>query len=112
MSCADPLVERIAREQRAARARADRLRSLLPVAAAKLRARGASRVLLFGSLATGAEPHAASDVDLAVAGLDADAIAESTMELEALTGARVDIVALERAPDRLLTRIARDGKDV
>jgi predicted nucleotidyltransferase len=105
-------VERIARRQREAQARAQRLRGLLPAAATRLRARGASRVVLFGSLATGAEPHAESDIDLAVAGLDDDAIAESTLELEALTGARIDLVALERAPSRLRSRIARDGKEV
>jgi predicted nucleotidyltransferase len=64
------------------------------------------------SLATGAEPHADSDIDLAVAGLDDDAIAEVTLELEALAGVRVDLVALERGPARLLARIERDGKEV
>jgi predicted nucleotidyltransferase len=109
---ADPLVERIAAARREARSRAERLRTLVPVAAAKLRARGASRVVLFGSLATGAEPHAGSDIDLAVAGLDDDAIAEATLELEALAEVRVDLVALERGPERLLARIERDGKEL
>lgn len=112
VSLADPLVERIARQQCVARARADRLREILPAVAAKLRRRGASRVVLFGSLATGAEPHAGTDIDLAVAGLDAEAIAEATLELESFAGAEVDVVGLEQASPRLHARIARDGKEL
>ena len=108
----DPLVDRIARRQAADRARAQRLRALIPVVASVLRARGATRVVLFGSLATGAEPHAASDVDLAIVGLSDDAIADATLEIEAITGAKVDLVGLETASPSLVRRIAEDGIEV
>ena len=110
MGHADPLVERIAARQDAAQRRADRLRGLLPVLADKLRARGASRIVLFGSLATGSLLHADSDIDLAVSGLSMNAFADCTLELEAITHCRVDLVALERTPPRLLSNITRDGK--
>lgn len=108
----DPLVERIAVQQAADRARAARLRALVPELARRLRERGATRVVLFGSLATGTEPHEGTDVDLCVRGLDDDARAEATLELEALTDADVDIVAEERASPRLLARIGREGIEV
>jgi predicted nucleotidyltransferase len=108
----DPLVDRIAAEQERARKRAERLRALVPRMAALLRARGARRVRLFGSLATGAEPHAATDVDLCVEGLDEGATADATLALEAVADARVDVVCWESASERLRRRVERDGVEV
>jgi len=90
----------------------ERLRALLPDAAERLRSRGARRVIVFGSLATGAEPHETTDVDLAVEGLDESAIGEATFELEAMFGAKVDLVAIERASSRVAAWISRDGREV
>ena len=103
------LVERIARRQDDARARADALRARVPLLASRLRALGATRVRLFGSLATRAEPHAATDIDLCVEGLDESAAGDALLDLELLAGTRVDIVRWEAATERLRERVARDG---
>jgi predicted nucleotidyltransferase len=111
----DPLTARIARRQDADRARADRVRSLVPTLAAALRARGATRVVLFGSLALPAEhatPHAGTDVDLAVGGLDERAAGDATFDRMELAGTKVDVVRLESASPRLLRAIERDGVEV
>lgn len=89
MVARDPLIERIAEAQRAARARAQSLRALVPALARELASRGATRVRLFGSLATGSEPHGGTDVDLCVEGMDAAAIVDATEHVEAIAGARV-----------------------
>jgi predicted nucleotidyltransferase len=112
MAESDPLVDRIAARQQVARAHADRLRSLLPELAAALRAMGARRVRLFGSLATGAEPHAGTDVDLCVEGLDDARLADAVFALEARANARVDVVRWESAGDRLRRRVDRDGVEI
>ena len=105
-------MERIARQQEAARTRAANLRSAVPEIARRLERRGATRVRLFGSLATGGQPHEATDVDLCVEGLDDDAIAEALLEVEPLLGARVDIVRWETAGPRLKRRIDSDAMEL
>src|ERR1700692_1797660 len=100
----DPLVERIAHAQDAAASRAARLRGLLPRLAAELRARGASRIRAFGSLVTGATPHANTDVARCVWGLAAAAADDATLLLERITGARVDLVRWETASERMRRR--------
>jgi predicted nucleotidyltransferase len=112
VSAHDPLVDRLAAAQREARERARRLRAVVPELAYLLRSRGARRVRLFGSLATGAEPHAGTDVDLCVEGLDDSAIADATSALEAMAGARVDLVRWESATERLRRRVDRDGVEL
>ncbi len=106
------MVERIASAQRVARARAERLRATVPELALALRARGAWRVRLFGSLATGAEPHAGTDVDLCVEGLDDTALADILVALEEIAQAEVDLVRWESASERLRRRIDRDAVEV
>ncbi|HKQ67868.1 MAG TPA: nucleotidyltransferase domain-containing protein [Polyangiaceae bacterium] len=108
----DPLVRRIAEEQRRALERADRLRALLPRAVELLQKRGATRVVLFGSLATGVDPHAGTGVDLCVHGLSFEDCADVLLELEALFGSQVDLVHAESAGLRLLRRVARQGKEL
>jgi len=108
----DPLVDRIARAQREARTRSERLRALVPEMAAVLRGRGARRVWLFGSLVTGAQPHAGTDVDLCVEGLDDPSIADATLALEELALARVDLVRWEAASARMRGRVERDGVEI
>ena len=109
----DPLVSRIAADQVRARARARRLREEdVPRLAGELRARGARRVRLFGSLATQAEPHAATDIDLAVDGMEEGAAAEALLALELTVDARIDLVLWETAGERVRRAIERDGVEV
>lgn len=112
MASRDPLVERIADAQRLARARAEGLRALVPTLARELKARGATRVRLFGSLATSAEPHGGTDVDLCVEGLDHAVLADALPLIETLAGTHVDVVRWESASDRLRRRVDRDGVEV
>ena len=84
----------------------------MPDAARLLRQRGASRVVLFGSLATGAPPHERTDVDLAVWGLSERAALDVVLDLEDLFGASVDLVCVETATPTLAARVARDGVEV
>lgn len=95
----------------AARARADALRSELGGAATLLRAAGARRIWLFGSLSDGA-PTRESDVDLGVAGMDPRRYFEVLANLMALFGTRVDLVMMERAPTSLVERIATTGHEL
>ena len=91
-----------------AEARAAVLRERLPEAASLLRALGADRVLLFGSLATG-DVHLGSDVDLAVSALPPSRFFEAVGALSRLLGCDVDLVRLEEAPDSLVDRVEAEG---
>lgn len=107
-----PLVERIARRQADARARADGLRKAVPALARELRALGARRVRLFGSLATGAEPHEGTDIDFCVEGLDESRAAGASLDFETRIKAHVDVVRWEGASERLRVRIDREGVEI
>jgi predicted nucleotidyltransferase len=93
----DLLAERYVKSKHAARARAAALVQRVPSLASVLIARGARRVVLFGSLATKAEPHAETDVDFCVEGLSERDAGRAALDLEELAGARVDIVCWEFA---------------
>jgi len=108
----DPMVARIALAQSAAKARADRLVALLPAAVTLLERHGATQVWLFGSLASGAMPHADTDVDLCVSGLDLASCAEALLDLERLFAASVDLVRLESASEHLRRRIGRTWREI
>jgi predicted nucleotidyltransferase len=69
-------------------------------------------VRLFGSLAAGAEPHATTDIDLAVDGMDESTAADALLALEAMVDARIDLVRWETAGDRVRRAIERDGVEV
>jgi len=112
VSTADPLEARIARAQEAARERAASLRACVPALAAHLFARGARRVVLFGSLASGATAHAETDVDLCVEGLAEESLGDAALELVERAGADVDLVRWEDASPRLRARVAADGIEV
>ncbi len=91
-------------------ARAWRLRASLPAAAKLLRdAYGATRVVLFGSLARG-DVSAWSDVDLAVEGLPPAKYFPALAALMGLFGSPVDLVAIEEAVPSLRDRIAAEGQ--
>jgi predicted nucleotidyltransferase len=96
-------------ERRAAgRARADRIRQHLPEVARRLRARGAERIWLFGSMAS-SDPAPGADVDLAVMGLPGSCYFEVLAELMETLGAVVDLVRIEEAPASLVARIEAEG---
>ena len=103
------LREEAAVRDRAARVRADELRTRLGAAASLLVAAGARRTWLFGSLAEGA-PRIESDVDLAVEGVPRDRYFELLAALMELFGTRVDLVRMEDAPASLIERIRATGR--
>lgn len=102
-------------ERRRQRARDERiavLRARLSDAAAALAGLGATRVLLFGSLAHG-EPHASSDVDLAVVGIPVTAYWRAIDgACRALGTDHVDLVRLEEAAPTLRARILEEGVEL
>jgi len=103
-----------ARSERNARARAARRERALRLAhwAAELLTReyGASRVVLFGSLAHGRWFSDASDIDLAAWGLGAEAHLLALARLEdSADGFHVDLVRAEHCPPPLLAAIEAEG---
>lgn len=70
---------------------------------------GATRVVLFGSLAIGLFHHARSDVDLAVDGIDFAALGRAEMEATARLGRRVDLVRSDDTDELLRHEIERRG---
>jgi predicted nucleotidyltransferase len=87
------------------------LLAALPGLVEELVAAGAAQVWLFGSLAMG-EVHARSDIDLAVAGLPADAYFRVLGRLLARAPGLVDLVELESAPESLREVIVREGRQL
>ena len=93
-----------------ARARAEQLLAVLPEAVRLLRQRyGVDHVTLFGSLATG-DVREASDVDLAVEGLDPSKYFAALTDLMTLFRVPVDLVRVENAPSTLKARILAEGR--
>ena len=108
-ACAASFRARLAAERAAAAERASDLRGRARAAARKLaEEHGASRVWLFGSLAWG-RPRAASDVDLLVEGLPAEAWSAASALVEEEVGAAVDLVRIEEAPPGLEERVRSQG---
>jgi predicted nucleotidyltransferase len=83
-------------------------RARLPLVARHLRALGATEVRLFGSLARG-DTHEESDVDLLVAGLDPGRVAVAAATAWELTGAPVELIAREHAPQSLVEQAEHEG---
>lgn len=92
-------------------ARAAHLRSLVPALAKDLRALGATRVWVFGSLVWGGL-HPESDLDLAVLGLPPGRLIEAYDLLWQRVGVPVDLVALETCAPELRARILATGEEV
>jgi predicted nucleotidyltransferase len=92
---------------RAAAERAARARSALPAIVEALVALGATRIVLFGSLATG-RFGLDSDIDLAVEGIENELRAAIAAERVA-PEFTVDIVPLERTFAHVKDRIPREG---
>ncbi len=108
----DLLAERYAERKRAAAERAEALRRRVPALASSLVAWGAQRVVLFGSLSSGAEPHAGTDIDLCVEGVSERDAARFALDLAAKAGCRVGIVCWEWASPELRHMIQAYGRDV
>ena len=107
----DPLEERIRIRQRSDSARAEARLAKLPRAVALLRALGAERVWLFGSLTTGTT-HDGSDVDLMVSGLPAHERTSAWLGLEDLFETSVDLVPEEATSLAFRDAVHRRGRDI
>jgi predicted nucleotidyltransferase len=108
---ADLLAERIAARASLAVARAGQLRAAASEAARQLRKLGATRVILFGSLAAGAQTHGDSDIDLCVEGLPQGVVERFRLDGSGPTG-RLDIVRWETAPPELRAVIETYGESL
>lgn len=95
----------------ARRARADRARAALPELAALCRDFGASRVRVFGSLATGRLGYH-PDIDLAVEGVPPERFFELHAALVDRAPVMVDLVDVRTAPPVLRRFIEADGIDL
>lgn len=105
------------REAESQRRRAEHLARAWEVAnaaAALLRTRyGATRVVIFGSLAQPVRFHARSDVDLAVWGIDERSYLRAVADVTALdANLLVDLVRVEEAAPSLLATIEQEGQEL
>jgi predicted nucleotidyltransferase len=105
------LAQRIAARASLAVARGGELRGVASKAARRLRTLGATRVILFGSLASGAQPHGDSDIDLCVEGL-AQGVVERFRLNASGHGGRLDIVRWETASPELRAVIETYGESL
>lgn len=100
-------------EERAARGAARRreLEAQLPEARDALREKGATRVWVFGSVATG-ETTSSSDLDLAVEGLPGRQYFPALGELFRRLTCDVNLVRMEEAPESLRERVLAEGREL
>lgn len=103
------LLERTGRELKAVEAERLRLRGLLPDLARVLRSHGARDAILFGSLAWGAF-HEASDVDVAVSGIDYATSLRAMSNSCDLMGLTVEVLRLEDLPEGFRRRFVEEGE--
>ena len=74
---------------------------------------GATRVVVFGSLAHGAWFHPRSDIDLAAEGIPPEAFWRAGVALEKIDPSfEIDLIAIEAASDRLLIELTRYGVEL
>lgn len=106
---ADLLAERIAARSSLAIVRAARLRGVALDAARRLWALGATRVVLFGSLASGGQPHPHSDIDLCVEGLSQGTVERFRLDASGPDG-QFDLVRWETASPELRAVIEAYGE--
>jgi len=101
---------RAQRDALRAAARRGRAWAVVRAASGLLRGLGATRVVVFGSLAHNRWFSAASDIDLAAWGLDAETHLLALAALEDVSeGFNVDLVRAERCAGPLLTAIETEG---
>jgi predicted nucleotidyltransferase len=87
-------------------------KALVPEFARALRAAGAKRVFLFGSLAQGLFRSRSSDIDLAVAGLSERALARFEREFTLRAGRSVELANLDSTSPALKESIDRFGVEI
>ena len=109
-SCVAGWRARVAAKERAATERRERLRAILPALVACLVDEfGATRVVLFGSMARG-DVHGESDIDLLVSGLAPSKLFHATAATERIARhARIDLVPDALVRREVLDRIAVEG---
>lgn len=95
-----------------ARARAARLRAAVPMLARELRRRGATKVVLVGSLARGDEPNLGTDVDLIVTGLGLGDAYEAGCDLSGMVDGPVEVIPEDIIGPRLRRALETEGIDV
>ena len=108
----DPFTARIAERMDRANARAERLRAAVPNLARELAKRGATRVVLIGSLARGDSYNDDTDVDLIVWGLSMGDAYEAGCDLSTLVDARVEVIPEDIIGPRLRHALETEGVDV
>jgi len=120
MSMADPLStyratmrRREARARRAQEQRRQQARAIARRVARFLRDEyGASRVVLFGSMAREGRLGPRSDVDLAVWGLDAEDYYEAVARAQDGEDVQVDLIRMEDSPESLRDVVRREGREL
>jgi predicted nucleotidyltransferase len=105
------LDERVARRSTEDIAAEALAKALLPVFAQALKDAGATRVVLFGSLAGGLFRED-SDIDLAVAGLAERTLARLEREFTLRAHRPVELASLDGMPMRLRERVDRLGQEL
>ena len=103
---------RIAERMEHAQQRAQHLRAAVPELARELLARGATRVVLVGSLARGDRFNVDTDVDLVVWGMEMGDAYDAACTLGARVNARVEVIPFDLCGPRLLRAIDTEGIDV
>ncbi len=99
-----------ARRDRGARLAAE-VHTALPAMLARLRALGARRVWVFGSLSDGTFDEQ-SDLDLAVEGLPPERFLDARVALTELAPVAVDLIELERARAELRAIVQAEGREL
>lgn len=102
------VAERIAR----ANERASRLRAAVPGLAVELARRGATRVVLVGSLARADVYNEDTDVDLVVWGLSLGEAYEAGVDFGKALDARVEVIPADWIGPRLRAAVGSEGVDV
>lgn len=86
-------------------------KALLPGLARALKAAGATRIVLFGSLASGLF-RSQSDIDIAVAGLPESTLARLERELTLEAHRPIELANLDAMPGPLRERVGQLGRDL
>lgn len=108
----DLFTQRIAEQMAQAMERARRLRATVPNLARELRLRGATKVLLVGSLARADRYNPDTDVDLVVWGLSMGEAYEASCDLSRIVAARVEVIPFDVVGPRLAKAMETEGIDV
>jgi len=108
----DAFTARVAARMARANERAARLRAAVPVLAHQLARRGATRVVLVGSLARADVYNEDTDVDLVVWGLSLGDAYQAGVDFGKALEARVEIIPADWIGPRLRAAVDTEGMDV